>query len=350
MINVAIIGAGIGTQHLDAYLELPSDYNVLYIIDKDLDRAVRAVENHNIDTAGTIDIALNDPRVDLIDICLPPYAHVAFCIMALEAGKHVICEKPLATSLADAIRVKQVAERTARQVFPIFQYRWGAPIAQLKALIASGLTGRPQVASVETHWSRDATYYSTSWRGTWGGEQGGAVLCHAIHAHDLICHMMGRVKSLSSFTATRMHDIETEDCAAIIFDLQNGALATSNVTLGAATNETRLRFVYEHITVTSGTSPYCPGDAPWVFEARSADLKPEMVAVMNNCAAPKTGFAGMFQDISRALDNKPNAAVTLEEGIDAVELVTAIYHAARSGERVDLPLSAHHPLYGGWVP
>jgi predicted dehydrogenase len=117
------------------------------------------------------------------------------------------------------------------------------------------------VASLETHWNRASDYYAVPWRGTWAGESGGAILGHAIHAHDLLCRYFGPVAQCAGAACTRVNPIETEDCAAISMGFANGALATSSVTLGAARDETRLRFVFRDLTATSGTEPYAPASA-----------------------------------------------------------------------------------------
>ena len=80
-----------------------------------------------------------------------------------------------------------------------------------------------------------------------------AVLIHAIHAHDLLTQHFGAVADVAAVLTTNANPVETEDCAAISLRMANGSLATSSITLGAATDTTRLRFVYEHLTAESGT-------------------------------------------------------------------------------------------------
>jgi predicted dehydrogenase len=84
------------------------------------------------------------------------------------------------------------------------------------------------------------------------------VLGHAIHNHDLLTYVMGPIKALSAITTTRVNPIEVEDCAAISFEMESGALATSSITLGAGDDTSRLRFLFEGFTATSGTEPYAP--------------------------------------------------------------------------------------------
>lgn len=350
MINVAILGAGIGREHLAAFRELRDRFRVVAVVDQDLARIEEIRGGDEFAAYNDIAQALSDPNVAVVDICLPPPLHSEVTLEALNAGKHVICEKPLATSLADVDLISKTARRSDRQVFPVFQYRWGPSLAQLRYLMAQGLTGRMQVAALETHWSRGAEYYSVPWRGTWAGERGGAVLGHAIHNHDLLTHIAGEVASLSAMIATRVNDIETEDCATISFAMSSGALASSSITLGAAGDETRIRFVFEHLTATSGSAPYAPGSQPWTFTARDENLQSKIDQAVAATPFEAVGFQGFFTEVALAIAGEPNNAVRLQDGAISIALVTAIYRSARTGQRVALQLRPDHELYKGWLP
>jgi predicted dehydrogenase len=351
VIRVAILGAGIGAEHLTGYRALPETFEVVTLCDRDADRARLVMAGAAAIRLETeIAAVLADDGVDLVDICLPPHLHADVAVAALRAGKHVICEKPLARSMAEVAAIGAALERSGRQLFPVFQYRYGPATAALDALVEAGLTGPPVAASIETHWNRDAAYYSVPWRGTWAGESGGAVLSHAIHAHDLMCRYFGRVATVQAQLATRVNPIETEDCAGIVFRFEEGALATSSVTLGAASDETRLRYVFRDLTATSDTVPYSPATGAWRFDARDRARQAEVDAIVAQAREARPGFAGYLEAVAEALDCHGERAVTYEAGRASIELVTAIYAAARSGEPVVLPLTDAHPLWQGWRP
>ncbi len=350
MIGVAILGAGIGAQHLAGYRSLPDRFNVRVICDLDPDKARAVAGDAGIEILTDIDAVLADDRIDLVDVCLPPHLHFPITMAALKAGKHVVCEKPLVRSLADADALAEAAAAAGRQVFPVFQYRYGRATSQIEALLAAGLGGKPYAASLETHWNRGADYYAVPWRGTWAGESGGAVLGHAIHNHDLLAHFMGPIASLSAVTATRVNPIETEDCAAILMALESGAVATSSITLGASGDTTRLRLCFEGFTAESGTAPYAPVEDAWSFTARAPVTQGQIDAVLERLGPVKSGFAGFFEAVAEALDGRPGREVTLADGRRSIELVTAIYHAARSRGSIAMPIGKTHPLYAGWGP
>jgi len=186
MIRVAIIGAGIGAQHLDAYRALHDRFDVVALCDLDGARAQAVAAPFGIPVKTDFAAVCADPAVDLIDVCLPPHLHLSACLVAMRAGKDVVCEKPLVASLAEADALLAAVRETGRQVFPVFQYRYGRGTAQLRAVIEAGLAGPLYAGTIETHWNRGADYYAVDWRGTWAGERGGAVLGHAIHIHDIL--------------------------------------------------------------------------------------------------------------------------------------------------------------------
>lgn len=352
--KVAIIGAGIGEKHLAGYRELPDRYSVVAICDIDRERA-RSIVNDDLKIIIETDFQaiLNNAEIELVDICLPPHLHLETSLAALEHGKHVVCEKPLVNSLRDADLLAEKAALCNRILSPVFQYRFGRATAQLKSLMDAGLAGRPLVANIETHWDRGDDYYAIPWRGTWKGEQGGAVLGHAIHNHDLLCAIFGPVEKLTAFATTRVNDIEVEDCASISFQMANGALASSSITLGAADNTSRLKFCFDNLTVESGSLPYAPAEDDWTFTARGDVSQKQVDDCINQFTASgsvKSGFAGFFEALADRLDGVGNRDVTVEDGRRSLELVSAIYHAVRTSQSVSLPLTADSPVYNGWAP
>lgn len=349
-LSVAIVGAGIGALHLDGFLELPGIFEVRTICDLDLDRARPLAAKAGCGCRDDLDSVMTDPGVDIVDICLPPHLHVPTASRALRAGKHVICEKPLAPSLAGADQLVALSRETGRRVFPVFQYRFGPATARLRALVDAGLAGRPFAAALETHWDRGPDYYATAWRGTWAGELGGAVLGHAIHAHDLLTAFMGPVKRVHAELATLVNPIETEDCAALTIRHASGAVSTSSITLGAATDTSRFRFVFEGLTAESATLPYAPAEGDWTFTARSPRSQSDIDAVVAGVPDSPAGYAGLFSAVSDTLAGSSGDDVTLLDARRSIEFATAVYASSRAGTPIDLPLPDDHPLANGWIP
>ncbi len=348
--SVAIIGAGIGAQHALGYAELPDRFTVHTICDLDADRggdlAAKCGAAYSADLAGV----MADPDIDIIDVCLPPHLHFSTCMDALDAGKIVICEKPLVASLQEADALAAKVQETGGFLSPVFQYRFGHGAAQLHALIDAGLAGACYAGSIETHWDRPAAYYEIDWRGTWAGEQGGAILGHAIHIHDLMTAFLGPVAKVHAELGTRVNDIEVEDCAALSIRMASGAPITSSVTLGCAENTSRMRLMFEGFTVESDQAPYAPATAPWRFVARAPTDQEAIDLVLAQIEDVKPSYSGMFTALADALDGQGGREVTLEDGRRSLEFVTAVYASGRSGAPVELPLGPDHPMYDSWMP
>ena len=350
-LRVGIVGAGIGAEHFQAYLALTDRFEVRYMCDLDDARAAQAVSGWKAVTiTRNLDQILADPEIDLVDICLPPHLHLSACSAALQAGKDVICEKPLVASLAEADQLADMMQQTGRKVFPVFQYRYGAGAAKLQKLMAAGLAGTPLVGSLETHWHRDEAYYAVDWRGSWAGERGGAILGHAIHIHDWLSFAFGKIDSVFAYLATRVNEIEVEDCASLSIRMRSGALITSSVTLGAATDTSRLRFCFSGLTAESGLEPYKLADSDWQFIARAPQRQAEIESVLADLTPPLSGFQGLFAAIYDHLVSGQGDIVSFADGRRSIEFVTAVYRSAREGKQIHLPLNEDDPLYHSWLP
>jgi len=344
-----VVGCGIGRQHLDAYRSLPDLFDVRAICDRDEAKAREVAAAYEIGRAVTEFRALCDlEEVDVIDICTPPYLHTPQTLQALETGKHVICEKPVAGSLEGADRLIAGEKRFGRRVMPIFQYRFGHGIQKLRLLMARGLTGRAYLTTVETAWRRRPAYYAVPWRSRWATELGGPVVSLAVHAHDLVYYVLGPAHSVSAHMTTRVNPVETEDCLAAALEMADGSLCTLAVTTGSAHEISRHRFCFEGLSAESNTAPYRSSHDPWTFTGDTPAIEEGIRDVLAAFEPQPEGFAGQFVRYHGALQSGGELPVTLADARASLELITAIYHAARTGERVRLPLDDAHPLYGGW--
>ena len=337
--------------HIEAYRSLPELFEVAAVCDVDRDRADAAAAAYEIPRVVTEFAELCGLEgLDVVDICTPPYLHAPQTLLALEAGRHVICEKPLAGSLRDADRVSAAEKRSGRRVMPVFQYRFGHGIQKLKLLLDRGVTGRAYVTTVETAWRRRPPYYAVPWRGRWETELGGPLVNLAIHAHDLVCYLLGPPKRVYANVTTRVNRIETEDCAVASLEMRDGSLCALSVTTGSAREISRHRFCFANLSAESNYEPYRSTHDPWTFTGDSPEVDACIEEVLKEFVPMPEGFAGQFVRFHRALDTETELPVTVADGRAALELITAMYQAARTREPVHLPLDRTHPLYGGWQP
>ncbi|HEX2486853.1 MAG TPA: Gfo/Idh/MocA family oxidoreductase [Myxococcota bacterium] len=350
-LRVAVVGLGIGFQHLGAYRKLSDRFEIAAVCDADRSRAELAQGIFRVPFAtADFDALLARDGVDVVDVCTPPGLHVPMVRAALASGRHAICEKPLAGSLADVDELAACEAASRGRLLPIFQYRFGRGVARLRRLVAEGVAGRCYLATVETAWRRTADYYAVPWRGRFDTELGGVCTSHAIHAHDLLYSLCGPARSVHARLATRVNPIETEDCAVVSLELASGALAALSATLGSAREISRLRLCFEHLTAESSLEAYAPGAEPWTLTPASADAARRIEECLAGFDPGGEGFVGQLAAFHAALASDAPLPVGVADARAALELVTAIYHSADTGAAVALPIGPGHPKYAGFRP
>jgi predicted dehydrogenase len=350
--RVGIIGCGIGRSHMvEGYLPHADKYEVAALCDLDVGRLNTVAEEFGIERrTRSSDDLMNDPEIDIIDICTPPAIHTKLVLQALAAGKHVVCEKPLTGSLAEVDEVRRAEQVSKGLLMPIFQYRYGEGVAQAKRIIDGGLAGKPYAATAETFWRRTADYYDNPWRGRWSTELGGVLMTHAIHLHDMLTYLMGPIERVFARADTRVNAIEVEDCVSASLLMQNGALASLTATLGAAEEISRLHLAFEHVTFESNHAAYSPGDGPWRIVPASEAAKQKIDALLADSPVVGRRFNGQMQAFYEALVSGAKPPVTSEDARRSLELVTAIYHSSETHSDVVLPITQSHPKYQSWRP
>ena len=344
------MGGGVGCNHIaQGYRKHADKFRIQALCDVDQARLAAVGEEFSIQRrTRSFGEVLRMDDVDIVDICTPAALHFGQILGALAAGKEVVCEKPLVGSLSEVDKVIAAEEQAPGRVMPVFQYRFGNGVQKARRIIELGIAGRPYLATVETAWKRTAKYYETPWRGRREIEQGGVLLMHAIHNHDLMTWLMGPAASVFARTATRVNPIEVEDCAVASLVMRNGALASLAATLGSPREISRLRLCFEHVTFESSTAPYSPGDDPWDIIPASPDTQARVADALAGYLAVPSRYEGQFAAYHAALTTGAALPVTLADARSSLELTTALYHSAATGAAVDLPIASDHPAYSGW--
>ena len=150
--------------------------------------------------------------------------------------------------------------------------------------------------------------------------------------------------------ATRVNDIEVEDCAGVVFKMKSGALVTSSVTLGSASDESRLRLCFSDMTAQSSLSPYNPGAQPWTFKARNTAKQSVIDEVVMNHEPHQEGFARQFELAYEAFTHHGITPVTLNDARSSLDIISGIYRSSRTDSTVSLPIARESAEYQGWVP
>jgi predicted dehydrogenase len=330
-LRAAIIGTGaIANAHVAA-LAATSDAELAAVVDRDIERA-REFAGRNGDPASfdSLDALLAAGGVDVLHICTPPGVHAEQAIAALDAGLHVVCEKPAALALDELDAMSAAAERNDRRLAVVFQQRTGTAAAHVRRLIDQGLLGRPLVATCQTLWYRDPAYFAVPWRGKWATEGGGPTLGLGIHQIDLLAWLLGDWASVHGQLWRLDRETEEEDVSTAVIRFTSGTVA-SVITSALSPRETSsIRIDTEHATVTVDHL-YGHGHQHWqITPAPHVDAETAAAWVLPEAEEP-SGHDPLIRDIYAALVAGTPLPSTATDPARSFEIVTAIYSSAATG-------------------
>ncbi|HET6742784.1 MAG TPA: Gfo/Idh/MocA family oxidoreductase [Kribbella sp.] len=331
----AIIGAGvIGAVHARLIEALGDEAALVAVVDRDLDRAGKLVEQYGGHAYASAAEAYASEQVDAVAICLPSALHADNAIEALQAGKDVIVEKPVDITLAAADRLIEAQRATGRTVTVISQRRFQPPVTQIRTAIDGGALGRVTSGIAESAFFRPQSYYDgDDWRGTLAVDGGGALMNQGIHALDLLVWMLGRPVQVSAQTGRLAHDgIEVEDLAGASILFESGAIGL----LLASTAAYPGRPVRLTIHGDQGTA-ILDDDELAYFSA--ADAERPGAPVLDGPAdwgATELAHLAQYRDFLAAVREGREPAVTAAAGRRSLATVLAVYESARTGRPVEL--------------
>ena len=349
MIRIAIVGTGnISRAHIESYLTFPNRAKIVAMVDivpgKARAKAIEfGIECDDYTCHGDI---LGRDDIDVIDVCTPPYAHAQIAIDAMNAGKHVIVEKPMAASLEECDRMIETAKRTGVVFSSIAQNRFRTPIANLKAMLDSGLAGPIKHAQIDSFWWRGHSYYDLWWRGLWDKEGGGCTLNHAVHHIDMLGWMMGLPEEITAVMANVSHDnAEVEDLSVAIMRYP-ASLATVTSSVVHHGEEQQLIFQCADACISAPYRAYASISKPNGFPTRNEELEEKLTAL--NDSLPEIeyeGHPGQIDDILSAIEQGREPAITGLDGRRTIELITGIYKSGATGAAAKLPIDKGDPFY-----
>jgi UDP-N-acetyl-2-amino-2-deoxyglucuronate dehydrogenase len=352
VLQVAIIGCGvIGPVHAAA-VGLDREAVVRWACDRDASRLPQvSAERQTCDAAEVF----GDPLVELVCICTPHPEHAALVVAALAAGKHVVCEKPLASTPADLQRILAAAAARPRQVASgILQHRHAPLARRLRQLVQEGAFGPISTLEVGFACTRDAAYYATDvWRGKRVGEGGGVALNQGLHSIDLGLWLAGAeaLEVSARMRRRRLACIEVED----LFEAEVACAGGLTARLRADNDGVpgwRQRLV---VRGTRGSFSLGHGHRLAAVEHPSGALREELQA-LDTCLADRRTLGGgkddygylhalQFADIFEAIRSQRRPMVSVADASQANTVILAAYHAAATGRPAPLPLDPSAYLY-----
>src|SRR5215210_3417046 len=233
---MALVGAGvIGKHHGLVMSELADRVELVAVVDISPDKAEKLAADRGGRAFTSLTDALAAVDIDVVVVCTPTGRHGEVAIEALQAGKHVIIEKPAETTVAKTDQIIEAQRKAGRLVAVISQHRFDPSTEIALAAIGNGELGRLTSGIASIDWWRGQSYYdSGDWRGTWELDGGGALMNQGVHTVDLLVATLGRPVEVFAYTGTLAHErIEVEDVAVGVVRFANGALGVLHATTAA---------------------------------------------------------------------------------------------------------------------
>lgn len=345
LLRCGIIGCGvIAPLHIESYQRLPN-VTVAWACDTVVSKAQALADKYAIPyvTADYHELLAAD--VDCVSICTPHFNHAPIAVDALNAGKHTLCEKPLASTAEGLVAMLAAHQSHVDLVFAgVCQHRFDYVYQYVRRLVQKEAFGTLLTANLHIQCLRtDAYYHSDAWRGTWAEEGGSLMINQAIHFVDSLSWVMGGVASVSAAFANRSHQgvIETEDTVAAALRFNNGALGTI-----AATSSSYLNWE-PTITIhgTAGSLDIRNGhvtradfaDAE-LAEHIQRDLSEDEPASPLNVGKSYYGpsHSSQLADFVDAIREQRAPFVSAQQARHAVDIVLGIYESQRRGMWVEV--------------
>jgi len=356
-INVAIIGcAKIAHLHAKAILQIP-ELNFKAVWSRTPESAQKFVDEYGVKGYSSIPEMIKAENIQMAVICTAHPYHADPAIQAMEAGAHVLIEKPLASTLQDCDRIIEAAQRTGRKTGVISQRRWYQPVVRMKKAIDEGKIGTPALGTIQMLGWRDRSYFeSDAWRGSWKLEGGGVLVNQSPHQLDLLQWLMGDIDEVFGYWSNINHPyIEVEDTAVALIRFKNGGLGNILVSNSQKPGIYGKVHIHGSNGASVGTQPeggsmFLPGKStiagPPELDLWTVPGEEHLMEEWNKADSDEFYsvdamtwyFKQQLEDFKAAILNDSQPLVTAEEGRKTVELFTAIYRSQRDGKPVKFPL------------
>jgi len=357
-ICAGIVGCGkVGHMHAIALGRIEG-VELAAVCDSDIERANYYAREYGITPYDDVEKMVRESGVDVVCICTPHPLHASGAVTAMEAGAHVIIEKPLASTLKDCDAIIAAAEKYGKLGATISQNRYKEPCVRIRKAIDDGKLGKPVLGIANMlSWRDEAYYRSDPWRGSWKYEGGGVLINQAPHQIDLFHWYMGPVSQVYGRWANLNHPyIEVDDTAIAVVVFESGALGCILV----SNSLNPALYARVQITGSNGSTVGVKTDGGAMFIAGMSNaLEPPINDVWNipgeQDMLPKLQKQDIelferndinhnhflqLSDFIRSVRNGTKPQSDLLEGRKTVELITAIYRTTRDNAPVSFPL---HP-------
>lgn len=337
----------IGGFHAKA-IEAMSNGELGGVASRDKERAAVFAEQNNTRVYDSVEAMLADPTIEIVTIGTPSGAHLDSAMAAIEAGKHVIIEKPLEITTERIDKMVAAAKAKKVTLAAVLNRRFHPGMDAFKKASDQGRFGKLTSASAYVKWHRDQAYYdSAAWRGTWALDGGGSLMNQAIHTVDALLYLAGPVKSVQANTARLAHvDIEVEDIAVAILEFESGArgiIEASTCTWSKDGHPARVQLAGTEGSVFLADEAF----EVWDFMNGTDEDKKIRAQFMKGASAglganDPTAISFYqhqrnFEEVVNAIEEGREPSTCASEARKSVELIQAIYQSAQNnGAKIEL--------------
>lgn len=329
-LQFAIIGCGnIGKRHAE---HISSVGKLAAVCDTVRSKAEETGNKFSAAIYTDIEDLLAKEKPGVVVICTPNGLHASHSILSLQAGCHVLCEKPMAINSGDCRLMISAAEKAGRQLFVVKQNRFNPPVAAVKKLLDERKLGNIYSIQVNCFWNRDDRYYKDSWKGT-KALDGGTLFTQFSHFIDILYWMIGDVKQVKAFRKNFAHrnSIEFEDSGVVILEFENGVIGAINYTVNSFEKnmEGSLTIFGEKGTVKIGGQYLNELEYQQVADSEIRDLPAGAKA--NNYGFYQGSMSNhdkVYRNLVDVLEKNAPMAAGSYDGLKTVQIIEKIYSAA----------------------
>ncbi|MDZ8119845.1 Gfo/Idh/MocA family protein [Pontiella agarivorans] len=318
-----------------------------------------AVANQPIDTTddfkkqgiacfGDASELIESGLCEAVIIALPTHLHAPIGIQALEAGLHLVMEKPLACHKAEGERILAAVQREDQIASLMMNQRTHPCYVRIKQWIDEGELGELQrISWTMTNWFRPEIYYASSpWRATWKGEGGGVLMNQCPHNIDVLQWLVGMpVKVRAQCSFGKYHDIEVEDEVNAYFEFANGATGQFSASTGECPGSNRLEIVGDRGTIiTDGNEVKLirTSESVSTFSKNTDEMfgTPETTEEIFQPLEEVNQHAAILNNVVKAASGEAKLIAPAVEGLNSLELAGAMIYSTWINDEVCLPLDS----------
>lgn len=330
-IKFAVIGCGhIGKRHAEM-ITRNDDAELVALVDVK-PKEVLGIGNYDVPFFQSLDALLaSGIEIDVVNIATPNGYHAQQALQSLAAKKHIVVEKPIALTKADAEKVIHNSLLVHRHVFAVMQNRFSPPSMWIKELVESGVLGKIYMVQLNCYWNRDERYYvKDSWHGTYDLD-GGTLFTQFSHFIDILYWLFGDVKNIQGKFADNNHATSTdfEDSGFVTFDFVNGGMGSLSysTSIWDKNLESSMTIIAENGSVKIGGQYMDKVEYCHIKDYTMPELAPTNPG--NDYGAYKGSAANHHYVIENVVDVlKGNTTITTNalEGMKVVDIIEKIYH------------------------